>query len=72
MPVCWYARYTFVEEGSRNVLHWLYKAYDGHALTRLRISRCSSVLKEITTDILEDEDEELYVLRSSDSFDDSG
>ena len=43
----------------------LYEAYGGHAQTRLLISQHLPVLKAFTTNILEDEDEELYVLRSS-------
>jgi alpha-mannosidase len=50
----------------------LYEAYGGHAQARLLISRHIPVLKAFTTNLLEDEDEELYVLRSSeDSSDDS-
>ena len=44
----------------------LYEAYGGHAQARLLISHHLPVLKAITTNLLEDEDEELYVLRSSD------
>ena len=50
----------------------LYEAYGGHAQARLLISPHLPVLKAITTNLLEDEDEELYVLRSSDSSDGSG
>ena len=50
----------------------LYEAYGGHAQARLLISCHLPVLKAITTNILEDEDEELYILRSSDSSDGSG
>ena len=50
----------------------LYEAYGGHAQARLLISRHIPVLKAFTTNLLEDEDKELYVLRpSSDSSDDS-
>jgi alpha-mannosidase len=50
----------------------LYEAYGGHAQANLLISHHLPVLKAITTNLLEDEDEELYVLRSSDSIDGSG
>lgn len=51
----------------------LYEAYGGHAQARLLISHHLPVIKAITTNLLEDEDEELYVLRSSsDSSGDSG
>ena len=50
----------------------LYEAYGGHTQARLLISRHFPVLKAFTTNLLEDEDEELYVLRSSDSSDDFG
>jgi len=43
----------------------LYEAYGGHAQARLLISHHLPVLKAITTNLLEDEDEELYVLHSS-------
>ena len=47
----------------------LYEAYGGYAQARLLISRHLPVIKAITTNLLEDEDEELYVLRSSDLSD---
>jgi alpha-mannosidase len=50
----------------------LYEAYGGHAQARLLVSRHLPVLKAFTTNLLEDEDEELYVLPSSDSSDGSG
>jgi alpha-mannosidase len=50
----------------------LYEAYGGYAQARLLISHHLPVIKAITTNLLEDEDEELYVLRSSDSSDVSG
>jgi len=55
-----------------SVILRLYEAYGGHAQARILISRHLPVLKAFTTNLLEDEDEELYVLRSSDSSDDSG
>ena len=56
-----------------SVILRLYEAYGGHAQARLLVSRHLPVLKAFTTNLLEDEDEELYVLRSSDSSsDDSG
>ena len=56
-----------------SVILRLYEAYGGHAQARLLISCHLPVLKAFTTNLLEDEDEELYVLRSpSDSSDDSG
>ena len=54
-----------------SVILRLYEAYGGHAHARLLISRHLPVLKAFTTNLLEDEDEELYVLRSSESSDDS-
>jgi alpha-mannosidase len=54
-----------------SVILRLYEAYGGHAHARILISRHLPVLKAFTTDLLEDEDEELYVLRS-DLSDDSG
>ena len=50
-----------------SVILRLYEAYGGHAQARLLISRHIPVLKAFTTNLLEDEEEELYVLRSSDS-----
>lgn len=50
----------------------LYEAYGGHAQARLLISPHLPVLKAILTNLLEDENEELYVLRSLDSSDGSG
>ena len=50
----------------------LYEAYGGHAQARLLISRHLPVLKASITNLLEDEVEDLYVLRSSDSTDGSG
>ena len=49
----------------------LYEAYGGYAQARLLIHHLP-VLKAFTTNLLEDEGEELYVLRSSDSSDESG
>jgi len=49
----------------------LYEAFGGHAQARLLVSNHLPVLKAFTTNLLEDEDEELYVLRSSDSSDES-
>ena len=54
-----------------SVILRLYEAYGGHAQARLLISRHLPVLKAFTTNLLEDEDEELYVLRSSNSDSDS-
>ena len=50
----------------------LYEAYGGHAQAKILISSHLPVLKAFTTNLLEDEDEELYVIRSSDSSDVSG
>lgn len=50
----------------------LYEAYGGHAHARLLISCHLPVVKAFTTNLLEDEDEELYVLRSSDYSSDGG
>ena len=50
----------------------LYEAYGGHAQARLLVSNHLPVLKAFTTNLLEDEDEELYILRSSDLSDGFG
>jgi alpha-mannosidase len=42
----------------------LYEAYGGHAQAKLVISNHLPVLKAFTTNLLEDEDEDLYVLRT--------
>jgi alpha-mannosidase len=61
------------KSATTTVILRLYEAYGGHAQARLLISHHLPVLKAFTTNLLEDEDEELYVLRSSgDSSDDSG
>ena len=49
----------------------LYEAFGGHAQAVLRVSSHLPVLKAFTTNLMEDEDEELYVLRPSDSSDGS-
>ena len=50
----------------------LYEAFGGHAQARLRVSGHLPILKAVTTNLMEDEDEELYILRSSDPDDGSG
>lgn len=50
----------------------LYEAFGGHAQARLIVSNHLPVLKAFTTNLMEDEDEELYILRSLDSSDSSG
>ena len=50
----------------------LYEAFGGHAQVRLIVSGHLPVLKAFTTNLLEDEDEALYILRSSDPADCSG
>ena len=60
------------KSATTTVILRLYEAYGGHAQARLLISHHLPVLKAITTNLLEDEDEELYVLRSSDPSDGSG
>jgi alpha-mannosidase len=60
------------KSATTTVILRLYEAYGGHAQARLLISRHLPVLKAFTTNLLEDEDEELYVLRSSDLSDDCG
>jgi alpha-mannosidase len=55
--------------GTTSVILRLYEAYGGHAQARVLISRYLPVLKAFTVNLLEDEDEELYVLRSSDLSD---
>ena len=59
------------KSATTSVILRLYEAYGGHAEAKLLISRHLPILKAFTTNLLEDEDEELYVLRSSDSSDDS-
>ena len=54
------------KSGRTSVILRLYEAYGGHAQARLLVSPHFPVLKAFTTNLLEDEDEELYVLRSSD------
>ncbi|KAJ3503745.1 hypothetical protein NLJ89_g8296 [Agrocybe chaxingu] len=44
----------------------LYEVFGGHAQARLRISSHLPVVKAFTTNLLEDEDEELYLVRSAD------
>lgn len=41
----------------------LYEAFGGHAQVKLVVSHHFPVVKAFTTNLLEDEDEELYVLR---------
>lgn len=50
----------------------LYEAFGGHAQARLVVSENIPVVKAFTTNLLEDEDEELYVLRPSAAEGDSG
>ena len=59
------------KSGTTSLILRLYEAYGGHAQVRLLVSRHLPVLEAFTTNLLEDEDEELYVLRSSDSSDGS-
>jgi len=49
----------------------LYEAFGGHAQARLLVSSHLPVLKAFTTNLLEDEDEELYILRPSDASESS-
>jgi len=60
------------DDKSASVILRLYEAYGGHAQARLLVSSHLPVLIAFTTNLLEDEDEELYVLRSSDSSAGSG
>ena len=55
--------------GTRSVILRLYEAYGGHAQARLLISGYLPVKKAFTVNLLEDEDEELCVLRSLDLSD---
>jgi alpha-mannosidase len=57
------------DKSATTVILRLYEAYGGRAQARLLISHHLPVLKAITINLLEDEDEELYVLRFSDSSD---
>ena len=50
----------------------VYEAYGGYAQARLLISHHLPVIKAITINLLEDEDEELYVLLSLDLSDGFG
>jgi alpha-mannosidase len=50
----------------------LYEAFGGHAQANLRISDHLPVVKAFTTNLLEDEDEELYILRAKEDGDNSG
>lgn len=45
----------------------LYEAFGGHAQARLVLSPHLPVIKAFTTNLLEDEDEELYLLRSNEN-----
>ena len=60
------------KSGTTSVILRLYEAYGGHAQARLLVSPHFPVVKAFTTNFLEDDDEELYVLRSSDSSNGSG
>ena len=55
-----------------SVIVRLYEAFGGHANARLLVSNHLPVLKAFTTNLLEEEEEELYILRSSDSSDGFG
>lgn len=50
----------------------LYEAFGGHAQAKLVISSHLPVVKAFTTNLLEDEDEELYVLRPTEESDTPG
>jgi len=43
----------------------LYEAFGGHAQVKLLISHHLPVVKAFTTNLMEDEDEELYILRDT-------
>jgi alpha-mannosidase len=60
------------KSATTTVILRLYEAYGGHAHARLLISRHLPVVKAFTTNLLEDEDEELYVLRSSSDYSSDG
>ena len=45
----------------------LYEAFGGHAQVKIVISPHLPVIKAFTTNLMEDEDEELYILRDSDT-----
>lgn len=57
------------KSATTTVILRLYEAFGGHAQARLIVSHHLPVLKAFTTNLLEDEDEELYILRSSGSSD---
>ncbi|KJA22158.1 glycoside hydrolase family 38 protein [Hypholoma sublateritium FD-334 SS-4] len=57
---------------STTVVLRLYEAFGGHAQAKLVISSHIPVLKAFTTNLLEDEDEDLYVLRPTEESDTSG
>lgn len=50
----------------------LYEAFGGHAQAKLVISSHLSVVKAFTTNLLEDEDEDLYILRPTEGSESSG
>ncbi|KAF8147680.1 glycoside hydrolase family 38 protein [Crassisporium funariophilum] len=60
------------KDATTTVVLRLYEAYGGHAQANLTISSHLPVLKAYTTNLLEDFDEELYILRSLDAEDGSG
>jgi alpha-mannosidase len=60
------------KSATTTVILRLYEAFGGHAQARLLVSSHLPVLKAITTNLLEDEAEDLYILRSSDSSDEYG
>jgi len=60
------------KDSTTTIVLRLYEAFGGHAQAKLNISSHLPVLKAFTTNLLEDEDEELYLLRSSDADGDVG
>ncbi|KAF9558502.1 glycoside hydrolase family 38 protein [Agrocybe pediades] len=60
------------KDSTTTIVLRLYEAFGGHAQAKLNISSRLPVLKAYTTNLLEDNDEELYLLRSSDADGDLG
>ena len=55
------------KDSAATVVLRLYEAFGGHAQVKIVISPHLPVIKAFTTNLMEDEDEELYILRDSDT-----
>ncbi|PPQ95115.1 hypothetical protein CVT25_011658 [Psilocybe cyanescens] len=60
------------KDSTTTVVLRLYEAFGGHAQAKLVLSSHLPVIKAFTTNLLEDEDEELYLLRSDEKDENSG